>query len=383
MKKMMDEISFHNLGRNGKQTVMVKYPEKERIDHCSEIEKTDNAASVAQGNLFRMRDFSDKDAIGISQCAYLAYGYSYEAYIYYPSKIREMNQAGTMRSFVAQSNGNTIVGHMALKFDNNPNCAEMGVGVVSPEFRGKQIFDSLLAYALDRAKTMIELKSIYSRCVSSHPYSQKVALKSNFSPTGIQLALFPADVDFKSLSGKVSQKDSAVVITLNTSSNEPAQSVYLPENHKTVVQKIFESLKLDVAWKTPIPPEDEPTDEVVLNSSIMEVFNTGDIYCLSYNSQTFHAIRQALRRLCLEKLDVIYLHLDMTHPSMPHVADQCEKLGFFFSNVLPFGTNGNHALVYQYLNNLNIDFDLIQVADAFSQFLKNYIANCYQQSILK
>jgi hypothetical protein len=52
--------------------------------------------------------------------------------------------------------------------------------------------------------------------------------------------------------------------------------------------------------------------------------------------------------------------------------DEIENLGFFFCGVLPFGIDGNHAILYQYAN-MSVNFDLINLADGFSKEILSYI----------
>jgi serine/threonine-protein kinase RsbW len=39
---------------------------------------------------------------------------------------------------------------------------------------------------------------------------------------------------------------------------------------------------------------------------------------------------------------------------------QCKQLGFFFAGVLPFGLHNRHELILQYMNNLEINYDMIK-----------------------
>ncbi len=382
MKKVMDEIVFRNLGRDGKETVLVKYLEKDRIDRLTPIKKPEYIPSTPTGTHYQIRDFIKTDTIGISECAFTAYGYSYESYIYYPNKIKRMNEQKQMISYVAKTDLHGIAGHIAFKFDNNQNCAELGVAFVKPEFRGKHIFNALTDYALVQAKKLPGLKCIFSRAVTAHPFSQKMALKRQFIPTGIQLALFPLDVDFKSISNKGTQKGSSLSMSLNTGMADTSQTIYIPEQHTDMVHQIFDQLYFDIKTGTPAQPVNNQPPGAILTSSIMDVFNTGDIYCHLYSSSAITEIRQTLRNFCIEQVAAIYLYLDMTEPAMPHIAEQCEQMGFIFSGVQPFGINGHHALVLQYLNNIRIDFNLIKVADPFSESIKSYIENIYNNTII-
>jgi hypothetical protein len=75
-------------------------------------------------------------------------------------------------------------------------------------------------------------------------------------------------------------------------------------------------------------------------------------------------VRLQLRMLCLEQTPVIYLHLNAEHPATEQYLPGLREMGFFFSGVLPYGLAGADALILQYLNNLDIDYESIHLYSA-------------------
>jgi serine/threonine-protein kinase RsbW len=63
----------------------------------------------------------------------------------------------------------------------------------------------------------------------------------------------------------------------------------------------------------------------------------------------------------------------MSDPLTGIYAPQLEKLGFFFAGILPGGFKNGDALILQYLNNVPIDYDAIQVKSAIAQKLLAYV----------
>ena len=85
-----------------------------------------------------------------------------------------------------------------------------------------------------------------------------------------------------------------------------------------------------------------------------------------------HQVSTALRRLCVEKLEVIYLCLNLQDPLTARITAQIEALGFFFAGVIPKAEGGDQ-IELQYLNNVLIDYDRIQLYSDFSKELLAYI----------
>ena len=92
-----------------------------------------------------------------------------------------------------------------------------------------------------------------------------------------------------------------------------------------------------------------------------------------YADHTLDEIQTQLRFCCNEHADAIYCYLNLEDPKTPAFSQACEELGFFFAGVLPGGLFGCDALILQYLNNLVIDFSLIQLYSPFGKEILSYI----------
>ena len=378
LKQAVDELIFKNLGRNGHETLLIKYRRLKHIDSILSNEATPvTIATTAPLTDWQLRAFIPSDALEISRCAYRTYGYTYEPYIYYPEKIIEMNATGKLQSTVAVDQHGNLLAHMALKFYHSADpIAEIGVAFVKPQYRKHGIFSKLSEFQYDLAREK-GLYGIYARAVTSHAISQHKLTKSNFTCCAILLGLFPSDVDFKKLSGKISQKESAVLAYLSLNQTAKRQ-IYPPAHHKSMIMKIFTAAAITVATAgtTPqIPPalDSSTAKTICMSYNRMEVFNTADIYCFVSNATIIKELVLAKKRLCLEHTDVLYLYLNLEDPGTPELTKHCETLGFFFAGILPYGLDGHHALILQYLNNLAIDFEKIKLDAPFAYALLDYI----------
>jgi hypothetical protein len=97
-----------------------------------------------------------------------------------------------------------------------------------------------------------------------------------------------------------------------------------------------------------------------IRSSVNSPWRRAELMVVEYGDGDFGALHHLWRRLCLEKIDVFYLFLNMEDPRCPAFAEKCRALGFFLVGVLPKGVGDRHALVLQYLNNLKMDYARIK-----------------------
>ncbi|MCD6269954.1 MAG: ATP-binding protein [Deltaproteobacteria bacterium] len=381
LRSSVDEVHFRNLGRDGKETVLVKNIKSRRIDNIikkqPQIEATPADATVPSITKWHLRSFLPGDALEISRCAFQAYGYSYESYIYYPERIIEMNRKDELRSVVAVDQDDNLLAHIALKFYHpNDPIAEIGVAFVKPQGRRLNIFSKLCADTYGEAAEQ-GLQGIYGRAVTSHPLSQKKLFDDDFINCGVLLGLFPNDIEFKELTGKTIQKESSLLMFLPL--NSPVKTIYPPAGHKAIIHEIFSHGTIAVVNGDPTQVNSATESELLpfpklkFSYSRMEVFNTADLFCYVSDITLIDDIIRAKKSLCLERTDMLYLFLDLENPGCPELAQACEKLGFFFAGVLPYGLHGRHTLILQYLNNLAIDYDKIKLHAPFAHKLLGYV----------
>ncbi|HNY12587.1 MAG TPA: ATP-binding protein [Candidatus Wallbacteria bacterium] len=376
MKKNMDDVIFENLGREGKSLTLIKHITAGHAKRT--LENYDNEVLVKSGPdaasdsaLYEIRLFRPEDALEISRCAYKAYGYTYEPYIYYLEKIIEMNRDGKLCSFIAAGkNTGEIMGHVAFKYKNaGDRIAEIGVAFVKPEYRKAGILKAMTIFCHEKA---LELKlfGLFGRAVTSHVASQRALEALGYAACGIFFGLFPDDVDFKALTGKIRQKESGLLL-YRTISEEDERTIYVPARHKAKISDIFAALRIAVRIDESEAGPSSGKSEINVNS--VPVLNIADVEVLSIGNDIMHELKSIVHDLCLKHIDAIFLHIGMEDPKAAFVARECEQSGFFFSGVLPFGLNNKHEFILQYMNNLAIDFDIIKPYSQGGIEILNYV----------
>jgi GNAT superfamily N-acetyltransferase len=369
----MDQVEFRNLGRDGKQTILTRHLATKRIDNLLAAATGTPALPVpaTPTGTWRIREFAPRDALGIARSAYRTYGYTYEPFIYYPEQITAMNARGELLSLVAVNEEDEVVGHIALKFrPDMPALAEVGVGLVIPEYRNRRIFDRLLEQIHARAVAR-GLTGLFSRPVTSHAVSQKFVEKFLHQvPVGILLGIFPDDVEFKKMTGKVRQKESAIIY-YGMLRAAPARTVFLPPGCRDRVLAVFSSLNIPVI--TGAVDGAAAAGETELHSSTCEVLNVAELRVPVLGVNVLAEIDRVRRELCLRHIDVIYLYLDLEDPLAAAVGEACCRAGFLFAGLLPFAGCGRHTLILQYLNNLAIDYAAIRPFSPVARDLLSYV----------
>ncbi|HPG56414.1 MAG TPA: ATP-binding protein [Candidatus Wallbacteria bacterium] len=379
LKKSMDVVSFHNLGNEGKETHLIKYlPAKNIKDYFPASELAVEApikempAVITEKIEYDVRPMQPHESIEISKGAYKSHGYTFfDEHIYYPDQIVEMNKTGELVSVVAVTKDRKFMGHVALHYPEPESpVAEYTFVFVNPEYRGqgclKRLTDCLFELPQKR------LLGIYSYSVANHPFTQKTILKCGFNDCGIQLATSPATWEFKGIDSDSTQRISVVLGYKYTKKPEPV-NIYAPQAHKEIIEKLYKNIGAENKYVNPAGagPTFE-TKESSINTRIYATEETAEIFVIKYGSNVVNEIKIILKELCLRHIASITLFLNLEDPNTYFMAPQIEGLNFFFSGILPKTKNGD-SLVFQYLNNVKLDYDKIVAYSELAKEILDYI----------
>jgi hypothetical protein len=108
LHRAFDEVRFVNLGRGGNRVELLEHlPHADvRVDLAEEEHRKTVEAAVSEDVPLEIRMMRPEESFELSRCVYRSYGYSYDwDYIYYPERIRELQEKGLMRSCVAVTPG--------------------------------------------------------------------------------------------------------------------------------------------------------------------------------------------------------------------------------------------------------------------------------------
>lgn len=375
MKGAMDRVEFLNLGKQGKLLRMLKYFPHERVDQLFSREELDRDPSPAEARIkepCRVRLLVRDEALEVSRCAYRAYGYTYREFIYYPEKIWEMNEDGHLRSFVMVDAEETLLGHLGLSFSApDAAIAEMAAAFVNPSCRGRGFLGKLTNTVMDKALEM-GLDGVFVHAVTSHNVSQKGAARSGLFPTGLLLAALFPDLEFKALTGKVVQKENALLM-FKQLKNRPLFNVWIPAQYSRIIKTLADRLERNISVQDEQVPLPLTSGGEGNRYYRVEEFNFSEVRISSFGEDVLEELRHRVRGFIKDHVDVIYLYIDMECPAAGTFASRCREMGFFFCGYMPGEMNGRDALILQKLNNIKIDFTAISLVNEEAREIVKFI----------
>ena len=387
MQRSMDEVIFHNLGPEGKEIHLIKYlyekteedlPEEQAV--AIPEKQVSDTPPASQPAPFKVRKAKPSDAIEIAKCAYDAYGYSYKEYIYYPERLNQMIADGGIISVVAvtKDEKEAVIAHAALVFeDPGEKIAEMGMAFTKKSHQG-QGCGKKMGVLLVKEVLKHRLRGWYAYTTTAHIFSQKTANKTGARDCCILLGDAPASRKNQNFSA-APERGTRVYCFLNTQIfallklQFRKKKIYAPAQHLGMIQKIYSNLGEKVAFLT------DDTDVLVLPDSapLIDTYTkpgrlSAKIKVKSYGTGIVPQVQTLVKKLCIDKYEVITLYLNLHDPLTAKLTAKFESLGFFFIGILP-GAKSGDQLALQYLNNILIHYEAIQLYSDFAKELLAYI----------
>lgn len=380
MKKSVDEVSFHNLGREGKELHLTKYFPFKNITEYQIPEGIEAFPQTVEPAAFpskevkaEIRLMHPEEAVEVSQLFYRCYGYTYSIdAIYYPDKLVQLIKEGKIISAVTVTDENEIVGHVGLvRSDADSKVAEAGMAATKPTFRGFGSMKKLVYFLMDEAKK-VGLQGLYGKAISYHTYSQKTGYACGYRDCAIALGVIPSDRVYKGIMDSVPQRGSVVYSFIPLVDLKPA-TIYAPSHHLSIIEEIYKNLHLEVHFGAPEKDVSDNIDErCTIKTELLPAFNRADIEVIHYGTNVIGETTRVMKDLLKKKVDQISLYLNLEHPATANLCAEFERLGFFFAGVVPL-IHFEHTLILQYLNNIALDYSTIQLNSDFAKNMLNYI----------
>ncbi|MDQ3795813.1 MAG: ATP-binding protein [Actinomycetota bacterium] len=380
-RSFADEIRFVNLGRRGNRVELVKHlPHPDVRESLSEDEhhRTVRAPAAPDDTPLEIRSMRPEESFELSRCVYRSYGYSYDwDYVYYPDRIRELQEASLMCSCVAVTPGGEFVGHLAVTVERPDSAVgEAGQAVVDPRFRGHHLFPKMKTFMAQKARDS-GMYGLYSEATAVHPYSQRGNLQLGAKETGFLLGYIPASVSYKEIGEQGEGRRGSVALFYMRTNDEPSRVIYPPGDYREAVQRVVEhnGLRRTVEDGSEMPPSSRMSVDVRQdhNAAFLRIEEPG--------ADLEELVRLRLRELCLHRVDCIYADLPLSHSATSRAGPGLGDLGFFFGGVIPEAhAGGGDVLRLQYLNEVEVERDDVRTASDFGQELLVMVFEGYENS---
>ncbi|HJQ28107.1 MAG TPA: ATP-binding protein, partial [Rubrobacter sp.] len=355
LHRSFDEVRFINLGRHGNRVELLKHlPHTDVRDHLPEEEhrSTLEAAAAPEEIPLEIRMMDPEESFELSRCVYRSYGYSYDwDYIYYPDRIRELQEKGLMRSCVTVTPEGEFAGHLAITVERPESpVGEAGQAVVDPRFRGHHLFPKMKTFMAEQAGNA-GMYGLYSEATAVHPYSQKGNLQLGAKETGFLLGYIPASVSYRQIGeDREGRRGSAALFYLRVN-DEPEREIHPPDEYRAEIEAVIEHNGL----RRVIPDGAEPRISPLSRMSVevRQDHNLAFVRVEEPGSDLVELIGSHLRDLCLHRIDCVYIDLPLSHPGTRRAG--LKSLGVFFGGIIPEAhAGGGDVLRLQYLNNVEV-----------------------------
>ena len=375
LHQYFDEVRFVNLGRRGNRVELRKHlPQVDVREHLSEDvhRSTVEAAAASEGVPLEIRTMRPEEAFELSRCVYRSYGYSYDwDSIYYPDRIRELQEKGLMRSCVAVTPEDEFVGHLAVSVERPDSpVGEAGQAVVDPRFRGHHLFPKLKTFMAGRSGER-GMYGLYSEATAVHPYSQRGNLQLGARETGFLLGYIPASVSYKQIGEEREGRRGTVALFYMRVLDEPEREIFPPVDYLEEVTRVVEHNGL----RRVIGDVSGPAlQHSLLGVEVRQDHNLAFVRVEEPGSDLSELVHAHLRDLSLHRVDCVYVDLPLSHPATPGAASGLGDLGLFFGGIIPEAhAGGGDVLRLQYLNNVEIRAGDVSTASDFGEKLLGLI----------
>ena len=375
LHRSFDETRFVNLGRRGNRVELLKHlPHTDVRDHLPEEEhhRTVEATAAHEDVSLEIRMMRPEESFELSRCVYRSYGYSYDwDDIYYPERIRELQEQGLMISCVAVTSEDEFVGHLAITVERPGSpVGESGQAVVDPRFRGHHLFPKMKTF-MARWAADAGMYGLYSEATAVHPYSQRGNLHLGAKETGYLLGYIPASVSYKQIGDERADRRGSVALFYMRVSDEPEREIFPPAPYVEGVRRVVEYNGLRRTIGEVPDPALHPSR---MSVEVRQDHNLAFLRVEEPGGDLGELVHKHLRDLSLHRVDCVYVDLPLSHPTTQRSAAGLQNLGVFFGGIIPEAhPGGGDVLRLQYLNNVDIEPGDVSTASDFGEELLGLI----------
>ena len=365
-------VLLMNLGSDGKRlaaevTVRSSVDGQERRHHIEAAPRRAHAG-VEASDAIEVRAATPQDGETIAQLLYENYHLSYvHADFYRPRYLMAALASGELLSTIAVHEGR-VIGHHALMPLAGVPSAETGAAVVHSAYRGLGVFGRLFEHTLDAARER-GLSSVFGDAVTIHPFSQRAERSHGYLETALQFGMFPAQTTMRGFGGEGPRRRTATLRSYRPFDDRSRQTA-LPALYRELLESVYANVGLAVEARTqPAPFEGQA---VVANVDVPRAL--GFLRLQRWDAEGSSALKQAVRHLLSQHVDVVYADVDLVAVADVNEATaELNELGFFAAGLLLHGPDGHDHFRLQLLDSEEIELDDVVCDSPFAEVLRRQV----------
>lgn len=366
-----DELHCIGYGPKGKALQIIKSLHDTPVTGHpggGDLRPFDQAAELAPEQVYEIRRMRPEEAVQVSQLMYRSYGGSYfNPDVYYPERMRSLNEEGVILSFVAVDAAGQVVGHYALEKNQDGPVMEGGQAVVDPAHRGRKLLDRMKDAAIAEGRRL-RLLGIYGDAVTVHTFSQKMNIAHGGRLACANLGISPKTEVFRGLAQAEQPQRVSCLLYFLWLAPPPPRAVYAPGHHREALAKLYANLGVTVSFAEGAaasgPGELAVRYEASGGRAFIQVHRVG--------ADTPAMIRRTKRDL-IEKshAEALYVDLPLDQSGTPGAADALAPEGFWFGGIAPHFSKTGDCLRLIYLTG-ELAGGPIQIAEEIGHWLVGY-----------
>ncbi len=365
------DFGYRNLGKEGWE-LLIRF----RIENYRYLEQMnritpDSFVEVQEPVVIRKA--VPEDVPGIINLIYNTYRYSYVKEAFYDEvSFARLLEEKKILSIIAVTESGRIVGHQGVLLESSL-LGEAGLAMVDPGYRKSKVFMSLVLNTYRTVRQEYPGLLGYAKCVTSHKRSQ--AFVASFTPCYLELSVYH-HASFVGITEDVNLRESLLYAVSMMGKPENKPLIYVPVEHVSLLQSIFEKAKIPVLLSSDIAILDEQA--TIIRSEV----NPGRQYA-SFSIEHFGMdFQRTIRKETVHVRKNGVVTASLSFPVGKPLPEGIDRIlmeeGYFFCGIKPLPT-GEWEVKYGNLFYQSFDFDRIQLFSDDAIELRDYIKNLYDK----
>lgn len=307
-------------------------------------------------------EYEAKDFLGYTNCLNGLYHGNHPYPLYFNKEfLQNLIDKGELIITLAKTEDGKVVGTSVAQLCKGTfeNSVMLGLRCVDSNYQGMGIGKNQETFLFDLIKKRFgNAKSFYADVVTNNVYSQNTLVKKGFVFCGMNMMFF-REPSYKSTYEEDDYKLSmAIYAKANLVENV---EIYPPKQYADMLKAIYDSLNVKTKFLT-----GKAIGETEFTYETLEKHDTSEFFVKKVGADTHDLISKIKEHL--KKGNVVSVYMNMKSAGSEELAEELEKLDFYFCGTKPLNENGEYLLMCQTKNHKG-DYRNIQVPNESKQLV--------------